>query len=148
MQTLAGKALNTKYEATVEDLNTKLQRQQIGVQIGTDGWKRKNVNHAQKIQNFVACFPDSGTAFLGVVNTNGVSMDNTEYERILTIQIESLGKRIGSVDKVLGCITDREAAVQLAFSRLEQKYPHKVNLVSHVGSCHFSAIAATTLQYW
>ena len=107
MQTLAGKALNTKYEATVEDLNTKLQRQQIGVQIGTDGWKRKNVNHAQKIQNFVACFPDSGTAFLGVVNTNGVSMDNTEYERILTIQIESLGKRIGSVDKVLGCITDR-----------------------------------------
>lgn len=134
MQTLAGKALDTKYKATVEELNEKLGQQQIGVQIGTDGWKRKNVNHAQKIQNFVACFPDGGTAFLGVVNTNGVSMDNAEYERILTIQIESLGQRIGSVDKVLGCITDREAAVQLAFSRLEQKYPHLVNLVCQVGS--------------
>lgn len=49
-------------------------------------------------------------------------MDNVEYERILTEQIELLGGRLGSITKVLGYVTDREAAVQLAFDSLEKKY--------------------------
>lgn len=62
-------------------------------------------------------------------------MDNHEYERILTEHIEALGKRLGSIEKVLGCITDREAAIQIAFDRLEKQYPWMVNLVCQVGFC-------------
>ena len=59
-------------------------------------------------------------------------MDNIEYERIFTQQIVSLGERLGSIEKVLGCITDREAAVQVAFAKLEKKYHWMVNLVCRV----------------
>ena len=59
-------------------------------------------------------------------------MDNIEYARIFTQQIISLGERLGSIEKVLGCITDREAAVQLAFATLEKKYHWMVNLVCQV----------------
>lgn len=38
----------------VQKVDNKLVKQAIGVQLGTDGWKRKNVNEAQKIQNFIA----------------------------------------------------------------------------------------------
>ena len=59
-------------------------------------------------------------------------MDNIEYERIFTQQIVLLGERLCSIEKVLSCITDREAAVQLAFATLETKYHWMVNLVCQV----------------
>ena len=56
--------------------------------------------------------------------------------------------RLGSIEKVLGCITDREAAVQLAFNRLEDKYHWLVNLVCQVSrfcSCSIKRTAAIAL---
>ena len=41
--------LDKKYAETMKVIDDKLAKQPIGVQIGTDGWKRKNVNEAQKI---------------------------------------------------------------------------------------------------
>ena len=61
-------------------------------------------------------------------------MDNKEYERILTDHIVALGNRLGSIEKVLGCITDREAAVQIAFNSLEKKYHWLINLVCKVST--------------
>lgn len=126
--------LESKYAETVGKVDALLKKQTIGVQLATDGWKRKNVNEAQKVQNFIANFPDGGSSFLTAHGTDGCAMDNVEYERILTEQIELLGGRLGSITKVLGCITDREAAVQLAFDRLEKKYHWIINLVCQV-SC-------------
>ena len=48
------------------------------------------------------------------------AMDNVEYERILTNEIDSVAGRLGSIQKVLGFITDREAAVQLAFGHRKE----------------------------
>ncbi|KAL0023253.1 hypothetical protein WJX77_000286 [Trebouxia sp. C0004] len=126
---LAGPVLDSRDAKTIADVDALLERQPIGVQLATDGWKRKNVNEAQKVQNFMANFPDGGSSFLTAHGTDGCTMDNHEYERILTEQIVALGERLGSINKVLGCITDREAAVQLAFDRLETKYHWLVNLV-------------------
>ena len=67
-------------------------------------------------------------------------MNNIEYERIFTQHITDLGKRLGSIEKVLGCITDREAAVQVAFASLESKYYWMVNLV-----CQVSAITVCVM---
>lgn len=140
--------LDKKYAETVGSVDQVLKKQPIGVQLATDGWKRKNVNEGQKIQNFIANFPDGGSSFLSAHNTDGACMDNVEYERILTEQIVALGERLGSIEKVLGCITDREAAVQLAFNRLEDKYHWLVNLVCQVSrfcSCSIKRTAATAL---
>ena len=60
--------LEKKYEDGLEELNKKLRKQAIGVQMGTDGWKRKNVNEAQKLRDFLALYPDGGSDFLGVEN--------------------------------------------------------------------------------
>ncbi|DBA92461.1 TPA: hypothetical protein ACH3X1_002694 [Trebouxia sp. C0004] len=51
-QTLISKYLDRKYEEKQQDLNQNLQQQSIGVQLGTDGWKRKHVNEGQKLLNF------------------------------------------------------------------------------------------------
>ena len=61
LQKLAGPVLDKIYNKTTKQVDEKLAKQTIGVQIGTDGWKRKNVNEAQKIQNFIANFPDGTT---------------------------------------------------------------------------------------
>lgn len=61
--------LDKKYAETMKVIDDKLAKQPIGVQIGTDGWKRKNVNEAQKIQNFIGNFPDGSTQFLTAHNT-------------------------------------------------------------------------------
>ena len=74
-------------------------------------------------------------------------LDNVEYERILREQIELLGGRLGSITIVLGCITDREAAVQLAFNRLEKKYHWMINLVCQVSCVPFEHGIAM-LQLW
>lgn len=142
-QRLAGPVLDSKYAKTIADVDALLKRQPIGVQLATDGWKRKNVNEAQKVQNFIANFPDGGSSFLTAHGTDGCTMDNHEYERILTEQIVALGERLGSINKVLGCITDREAAIQLAFDRLETKYHWLVNLVCQVslGWCRHAAMS-------
>ena len=132
MQTLISKHLDRRYEEKQQDLNQNLQRQSIGVQLGTDGWKRKHVNEGQKLLNFIANYPDGGTAFLAFADTGGAVMDHLEFQRIMKEQISSLSERLGSVEKVLGCITDREAAVQKAFRMLEAEYPWMVNLVCQV----------------
>lgn len=69
-------------------------------------------------------------------------MDNIEYERIFTQQIIALGERLGCIKKVLGCITDREIAVQVAFASLERKYYWMVNLVCQVRALLFQVISA------
>ena len=69
LQMLAGPVLDKKYDATIKEVDNKLAKQPIGVQIGTDGWKRKNVNDTQKIQNFIANFPDGSTQFLTAHDT-------------------------------------------------------------------------------
>ena len=61
--------LDKKYAEAIKQVDEKLAKQPIGVQIGTDGWKRKNVNENQKIQNFIANFPDGGTQFLNAHDT-------------------------------------------------------------------------------
>jgi len=132
MQRLAGPVLDSKYAKTITDVDALLKKQPIGVQLATDGWKSKNVNEAQKVQNFIANFPDGGSSFLTAHGTDGCTMDNHEYERILTEQIVALGERLGSINRVLGCITDRETAIQIAFDRLETKYHWMVNLVCQV----------------
>ncbi|KAL3146402.1 hypothetical protein ABBQ32_003084 [Trebouxia sp. C0010 RCD-2024] len=66
---LAGPLLESRYAETVKQVDDRLAKQSIGVQMGTDGWKRKNVSEAQKIQNFIANFPDGGTQFLTAHNT-------------------------------------------------------------------------------
>ena len=58
LQRLAGPLLDKKYAETVQKVDNNLAKQAIGVQLGTNGWKRKNVNEAQKIQNFIVNFPD------------------------------------------------------------------------------------------
>lgn len=132
MQTLISKHLDRRYEEKQQDLNQNLQQQSIGVQLGTDGWKRKHVNEGQKLLNFIANYPNGGTAFLAFADTHGAVMDHLEFLRIMKAQISSLAERLGSVEKVLGCITDREAAVQKAFKMLEDEYPWMVNLVCQV----------------
>ncbi len=69
LQRLAGPLLDNRYAETVKQVDDRLAKQSIGVQMATDGWKRKNVNEAQKIQNFIANFPDGGTQFLTAYNT-------------------------------------------------------------------------------
>ena len=59
-------------------------------------------------------------------------MDHLEFLRIMKEQISSLSERLGSAEKVLGYITDREAAVQKAFRMLEAEYYWMVNLVCQV----------------
>jgi hypothetical protein len=76
---LISTTLNKKYDSAVQDVTKRLHEQSIGVQLGTDGWKRKNVNNGQKLLNFIANFPDGGTSFLGVTNTGGASMDHLEF---------------------------------------------------------------------
>jgi len=132
LQTLVSTTLNTKYDSAVQDVTKRLHEQGIGVQLGTDGWKRKNVNNGQKLLNFIANFPDGGTSFLGVTDTQGASMDHLEFLRIMKEQIIALGERLGALSKVLGCITDREAAVQKAFHMLETEFHWMVNLVCQV----------------
>lgn len=132
MQTLISKHLDRRYEEKQQSLNQNLQQQSIGVQLGTDGWKRKHVNEGQKLLNFIANYPDGGTAFLAFADTKGAVMDHLEFLRIMKEQISSLAERLGSVEKVLGCITDREAAVQKAFRMLEAEYHWMVNLVCQV----------------
>jgi len=94
MQRLAGPVLDSKYAKTITDVDALLKKQPIGVQLATDGWKRKNVNEAQKVQNFIANFPDGGSSFLTAHGTDGCTMDNHEYERILTEQIVVLGTSV------------------------------------------------------
>ena len=69
LQRLAGPLLDSRYTETVKQVDDRLAKQSIGVQMATDGWKRKNVNEAQKIQIFIANFPDGGTQFLTAHNT-------------------------------------------------------------------------------
>jgi len=132
LQTLVSTTLNNKYDSAVQDVTKRLHEQGIGVQLGTDGWKRKNVNNGQKLLNFIANFPDGGTSFLGVTDTEGASMGHLEFLRIMKEQIIALGERLGALNKVLGCITDREAAVQKAFQMLETEFHWMVNLVCQV----------------
>ena len=73
LQRLAGPLLDSRYAETVQQVDDRLPKQSIGVQMATDGWKRKNVTEAHKIHNFIANFPDGGTQFLTAHNTD-VSM--------------------------------------------------------------------------
>lgn len=106
--------LDSKYAKTIADVDALLKRQPIGVQLATDGWKRKNVNEAQKVQNFIANFPDGDSSFLTAHGTDGCTMDNHEYERILTEQIVALGERLGSINKVLASKTCSRNSYQWA----------------------------------
>lgn len=69
LQRLADPVLDKKYAATIKQFDDKLVKQTIGVQIGTDGQKRKSVNKAQKIQNFLANFADGNIQFLSAHDT-------------------------------------------------------------------------------
>ncbi|DBA98678.1 TPA: hypothetical protein ACH3X1_014457 [Trebouxia sp. C0004] len=103
MHTLISKHLDRRYEEKQQDLNQNLQQQSIGVQLGTDGWKRKHVNEGQKLLNFIANYLDGGTAFLAFADTEGAVMDHLDFLRIMKEQISSLSERLGSVEKMLGC---------------------------------------------
>ena len=92
--------MQKKYEGAVTELDTKLSKQAIGVQVGTDGWKCKNVNAAQKLQNFLVLYPDGSSAFLGVENDMATCLDNVEYFRVLEPRMDDLGKRLGDIKKV------------------------------------------------
>ena len=132
LQTLISKHLDRRYVEKQLEVEERLKQQTIGVQLGTDGWKRKHVNDGQKLLNFIANFPTGGTAFLGFADTQGAVMDHQEFLRITNQEITSLDEKLGSVEKVLGCITDREAAVQVAFRMLEDEHHWMVNLVCQV----------------
>ena len=45
----------------------------------------------------MANFPDGGTAVLKLGDTGGVNMDKTEYEHILTNEINPVAVRLGNI---------------------------------------------------
>ena len=132
LQTLSGPMLTKKYDDTVASLNNRLEKEKIGVQLAIDGWKRKNVNNGIKLQNNMANFPDGGSAFLEVDSTDGAVMNHLQYFETLKAHVIALGERSKDIHKVLGIITDREAAVQKAFGMLAQEYHWLINLVCQV----------------
>ena len=89
--------LDKKYAATIKQVDDKLVKQTIGVQVGTDGWKRKNVNEAQKIQNFIANFPDGSTQFLTAHDTDDLG---TRCEYKLCVWPPWYHSKAGCCDRV------------------------------------------------
>lgn len=139
LQTLAGPMLTAMYDGLVNSLNAKLMKETVGVQLATDGWKRKNVNNGIKLQNYMVNFADDPSQFLEVDSTDGEKLDHVQYYHILKAHVIALGERMQSIQKVLGIITDKESAVQKAFGMLEKEYHWLMNLVCQV---HADAAAA------
>lgn len=132
MQTLANRELDKSYNAKKQEIAQQLSNQPIGVQIATDGWKKKGVNDSNKLLKFIAALPDGGSSFLGVEDTKGLPMTGEEIMRFIDIQINKLVEMLQDIDKVLGIISDGEAAVRLALRLLEEKYPRLVNMACQV----------------
>lgn len=94
MQTLISKHLDRRYEEKQPDLNQNLQQQSIGLQLGTDGSKRKHINEGQKLLNFAV------SSAAKVANRDLKSTEEAELELLCSaVDEESFGTAM--VDCVL-----------------------------------------------
>ncbi|KAL3150367.1 hypothetical protein ABBQ32_000206 [Trebouxia sp. C0010 RCD-2024] len=127
---LAGPLLDNRYAETVKQVDDRLAKQSVGVQMATDGWKRKNVNEAQKIQNFIANVADGGTQFLIAYSTeaHGFSL----LIKDLLSELAAVGKTSDTTIKISNFSGNHAWFCQLLHDFQKEVYGHTSELVSQV----------------
>ena len=133
MQSLANQELDKSYNPKQAQMAEQLSRSPIGIQLTTDGWKRKGVNSDNKMLNFIATLPDGGREFLKVTDTEGSSMAAEQTRDLIDAQVVDVAGKLQDEDKILGVISDGEAAVRKALRYLEERYPLQVNMADRSG---------------
>ena len=147
MQALTTTTLDREYQAAYQELCDRLKQADIGVQQAMDGWKKRHVSSGDKLLNYCINWASSASAFQAIQNVAVAgSLTGETIAELIEPHLIKLDEMLGGMEKVLGVISDGEAAVRKALNSAgkipmpsEHGLPGKLLTSRAVMSCKSSA---------